>query len=117
MQIYKVKNYQEMSRKAANIIAAQVILKPDSILGLATGSSPVGTYQHLTEMYQQGNVDFSQVTTVNLDEYKGLGGSDPQSYRYFMNANLFHKVNIPYEHTYIPDGTESDSIKACDDYN
>ena len=66
-----------MSRKAANIIAAQVILKPDSILGLATGSSPVGTYQHLTEMYQQGNVDFSQVTTVNLDEYKGLGGSDP----------------------------------------
>ena len=79
MQIYKVKNYQEMSRKAANIIAAQVILKPDSILGLATGSSPVGTYQHLTEMYQQGNVDFSQVTTVNLDEYKGLGGSDPQS--------------------------------------
>ena len=117
MQIYKVKNYQEMSRKAANIIAAQVILKPDSILGLATGSSPVGTYQHLTEMYQQGDVDFSQVTTVNLDEYKGLGGSDPQSYRYFMNANLFHKVNIPYEHTYIPDGTESDSIKACDDYN
>ena len=109
MQIYKVKNYQEMSRKAANIIAAQVILKPDSILGLATGSSPVGTYQHLTEMYQQGNVDFSQVTTVNLDEYKGLGGSDPQSYRYFMNVNLFHKVNIPYEHTYIPDGTESDS--------
>ena len=62
-------------------------------------------------------MDFSQVTTVNLDEYKGLGGSDPQSYRYFMNVNLFHKVNIPYEHTYIPDGTESDSIKACDDYN
>ena len=106
-----------MSRKAANIIAAQVILKPDSILGLATGSSPVGTYQHLTEMYQQGNVDFSQVTTVNLDEYKGLGGSDPQSYRYFMNTNLFDYVNIDKTRTYVPNGLEEDSDKACADYN
>ena len=72
MQICKVKNYQELSRKAANLIAAQIILKPDSILGLATGSSPVGTYEHLVEMYENGDLDFSQVTTVNLDEYKGV---------------------------------------------
>lgn len=92
MQICKVKNYQELSRKAANLIAAQIILKPDSVLGLATGSSPVGTYEHLVEMYENGDLDFSQVTTVNLDEYKGLAGSDEQSYRYFMNTHLFHKI-------------------------
>ena len=98
MQICKVKNYQELSRKAANLIAAQIILKPDSVLGLATGSSPVGTYEHLVEMYENGDLDFSQVTTVNLDEYKGLAGSDEQSYRYFMNTHLFHKINI--NHTF-----------------
>ena len=106
MHICKVKNYQELSRKAANLIAAQVILKPDSVLGLATGSSPVGTYNHLVEMYENGDLDFSQVTTVNLDEYKGLSGSNEQSYRYFMNTHLFHKININYSNTYVPDGTE-----------
>ena len=108
MQICKVKNYQELSRKAANLIAAQIILKPDSVLGLATGSSPVGTYEHLVEMYENGDLDFSQVTTVNLDEYKGLAGSDEQSYRYFMNTHLFHNV---------PNGTEPDAEKACQAYN
>ena len=82
MYICKVKNYQELSRRAANFIAAQVILKPTSVLGLATGSSPIGTYEHLVKMYENGDLDFSQVTTVNLDEYKGLSGSDMQSYRY-----------------------------------
>ena len=101
MYICKVKNYQELSRKAANLIAAQIILKPDSILGLATGSSPVGTYEHLVEMYENGDLDFSQVTTVNLDEYKGLAGSDEQSYRYFMNTHLFHKININHANTYL----------------
>ena len=113
MQICKVKNYQELSRKAANLIAAQIILKPDSILGLATGSSPVGTYEHLVEMYENGDLDFSQVTTVNLDEYKGLAGSDEQSYRYFMNTHLFHKININHANTYVPNGTEPDAEKAC----
>ena len=113
MQICKVKNYQELSRKAANLIAAQIILKPDSILGLATGSSPVGTYEHLVEMYENGDLDFSQVTTVNLDEYKGLAGSDEQSYRYFMNTHLFHKININHANTYVPKGTEPDAEKAC----
>ena len=111
MQICKVKNYQELSRKAANLIAAQIILKPDSILGLATGSSPVGTYEHLVEMYENGDLDFSQVTTVNLDEYKGLAGSDEQSYRYFMNTHLFHKININHANTYVPNGTEPDAAR------
>ena len=117
MQICKVKNYQELSRKAANLIAAQIILKPDSVLGLATGSSPVGTYDRLVEMYQDGDLDFSKITTVNLDEYKGLSGSHEQSYRYFMNTHLFHRINISYDHTYVPDGTETDSHKACQAYN
>ena len=111
MQICKVKNYQELSRKAANLIAAQITLKPDSVLGLATGSSPIGTYDRLVEMYQDGDLDFSQITTVNLDEYKGLPGSHEQSYRYFMNTHLFHRVNISYDNTYVPDGTETDSEK------
>ena len=117
MHICKVKNYQELSRKAANLIAAQVILKPDSVLGLATGSSPVGTYNHLVEMYENGDLDFSQVTTVNLDEYKGLSGSNEQSYRYFMNTHLFHKININHANTYVPNGTEPDAREACSAYN
>lgn len=117
MQICKVKNYQELSRKAANLIAAQITLKPDSVLGLATGSSPIGTYDRLVEMYQDGDLDFSQITTVNLDEYKGLPGSHEQSYRYFMNTHLFHRVNISYANTYVPDGTETDSEKCCQAYN
>ena len=117
MQICKVKNYQELSRKAANLIAAQITLKPDSVLGLATGSSPIGTYARLVEMYQDGDLDFSQITTVNLDEYKGLPGSHEQSYRYFMNTNLFDHVNIDKNRTYVPNGLEEDSDKACADYN
>ena len=117
MIFFLADDYKYMSRIAANYLSAQVILKPGSVIGLATGETPIGTYNQHETWYKKGDIDFSQTKTVNLDEYKGLGGSDPQSYRYFMNANLFHIVNIPYEHTYIPDGTESDSIKACDDYN
>lgn len=117
MKVYKVKDYQELGRKAANIIAAQVIMKPDCVLGLATGSSPVGTYDNLTAMYEKGDLDFSSVTTVNLDEYKGLDASNDQSYRYFMNTHLFNRVNIPMERTFVPDGTETDSEKACSAYN
>ena len=117
MQICKVKNYQELSRKAANLIAAQIILKPDSVLGLATGSSPVGTYDRLVEMYQDGDLDFSEITTVNLDEYKGLSGSHEQSYRYFMNTHLFDHVNIDKNRTFVPDGLATDPEKACAEYN
>lgn len=94
MVIYKAKDYQDMSRKAANIISAQIIMKPNCVLGLATGSSPVGTYKQLIEWYKKGDLDFSQVTSVNLDEYKGLSPENDQSYRYFMNTNLFDHVNI-----------------------
>lgn len=117
MNIYKVKDYAELSSKAASIIASQLILKPDCVLGLATGSSPVGTYKKLIEWYQKGLVDFSKVTSVNLDEYKGLSADNDQSYRYFMNTNLFDHVNIDKEKTYVPNGLEPDSRKACDQYN
>ena len=82
MTIYKAKDYQDMSRKAANIISAQIIMKPDCVLGLATGSSPVGLYQQLIKWYEKGDLDFSKVTTINLDEYVGLSPTNTQSYRY-----------------------------------
>lgn len=117
MVIYRAKNYQDMSRKAANIISAQIIMKPNCVLGLATGSSPVGTYKQLIEWYNKGDLDFSRVTSINLDEYKGLSPENDQSYRYFMNYNLFNHVNIDKSRTFVPDGLESDSQKACDVYN
>lgn len=117
MVIYKAKNYQDMSRKAANLISAQIIMKPNCVLGLATGSSPVGTYKQLIEWYEKGDLDFSQVTSINLDEYKGLSPENDQSYRYFMNTNLFNHVNIDKTKTFVPDGLEPDSKKACDNYN
>lgn len=117
MKIYKVKDYEQLSKKAANIIASVVTLKPDCVLGLATGSSPVGTYAELVKMYKAGDLDFSQVTTVNLDEYKGMDGTNEQSYRYFMNYHLFSKVNIPLENTHVPDGTVEDTEAGCKAYN
>lgn len=117
MKIYRAKDYNDMSRKAANIISAQIILKPDCVLGLATGSTPLGIYRQLAEWCDRGDLDFSQVTTVNLDEYKGLSRENPQSYYYFMNENLFNKVNIDKNRTFLPDGMEADSEKACEDYN
>ena len=117
MKIYKTKSYEEMSRKAANLIAAQVISKPDCVLGLATGSSPIGTYQQLVEYYKQGDLDFSQVTSVNLDEYRGLPHDNDQSYYYFMQENLFKHVNIRPECTFVPDGTIEDADEACNAYN
>ena len=117
MKVIKVKNYEELSRTAATIIAGVILSKPDCILGLATGSSPVGTYDQLTAMYKEGILDFSHVKSVNLDEYVGLDGSNDQSYRYFMNYNLFNHVNIDKSRTFVPDGLESDSQKACDVYN
>lgn len=116
MNIIKATDYNDMSRKAANIISAQVILKPDCVLGLATGSSPLGLYSHLIERYKQGDLDFSQTKSVNLDEYLGLTHDNPQSYYYFMNENLFRHINIVPENTHIPDGTAADTDKACADY-
>jgi len=117
MIICKAKDYQDLSRKAANIIRAQVVMKPDCVLGLATGSSPVGTYKKLVKWYEKGYLDFSNVTSINLDEYKGLSGEHDQSYRYFMNTNLFDHVNIDKARTFVPNGLEPDSEKACGDYD
>jgi glucosamine-6-phosphate deaminase len=104
VRIYRGKDYRDMSRKAANIISAQVILKPASVLGLATGASPLGVYSQLIEWYRKGDVDFSETVTVNLDEYKGLAPEDPRSFRYFMNENFFRHVNVRPENTNVPDG-------------
>lgn len=117
MKIIKAKDYNDMSRKAANIISAQMIMKPNCVLGLATGSTPIGIYAQLVERYQKGDLDFSEVTTVNLDEYKGLSRDNKQSYYYYMNENLFKKVNINLQRTFLPDGMEPDSDKACRDYD
>lgn len=104
MNVIKVKNYEEMSLVAARMIGAQVLLKPDCVLGLATGSSPIGAYDNLVADYKAGVLDFSKVKTVNLDEYYGLAGDNDQSYRYFMNHYLFDHVNINKEDTHVPDG-------------
>lgn len=117
MIICRAKDYDEMSRRAANIISAQIIMKPDCVLGLATGGSPVGTYKELIRRYEMGDLDFSQVSSINLDEYKGLAPENDQSYRYFMNTNLFDHVNIDKAHTHVPNGLEPDAQKACADYN
>lgn len=117
MRIIRTNNYDCASKAAASLIAAQIVMKPDCVLGLATGSTPIGTYEHLIKKYQDGELDFSQVISVNLDEYKGLSPENNQSYRYFMNNHLFHHVNIKPENTYVPNGLEPDAKKACSDYN
>lgn len=117
MRIYEAKDYNDLSRKAANIISAQIIMKPNAVLGLATGSSPIGTYKQLIEWYRKGDLDFSEVHTINLDEYKGLGPQDEQSYAHFMHTHFFDHINIKPENTNIPDGLETDEDKECQRYN
>lgn len=117
MRIYKAKDYADMSRKAANIISAQVILKPNSVLGLATGSSPIGTYRQLIKWYQKGDVDFKKVISINLDEYKGLSKTDSQSYRYYMQQQLFNHVNIDPQNIHIPDGMATNEELECRRYD
>ncbi len=117
MRIIRAKDYQDVSRKAANIIAAQIHLKPDCVLGLATGSSPVGTYKELIEKYRSGELDFSRVRTVNLDEYVGLTADHDQSYAYFMRENLFNHVNIDLASCNIPDGMNPDAEAECARYD
>ncbi|HBE84425.1 MAG TPA: glucosamine-6-phosphate deaminase [Lachnoclostridium sp.] len=116
MKLYRAKDYNDMSRKAANIISAQIIMKPSCVLGLATGSTPVGAYKQLIEWYNKGDLDFSRVKTANLDEYKGLTRDNDQSYYYFMRENLFRHVNIDEANTNIPDGMESDANKEAARY-
>ena len=117
MKIIRAKDYADMSRKAANIISAQVIMKPNCVLGLATGGTPVGAYAQLVDWYNKGDIDFSEVTTVNLDEYRGLPKEHPESYWSFMHRNLFDKVNIDPAKINLPDGTNPDAEDACAKYN
>ncbi len=117
MKLFFETDYEKMSRRAAGIIAAQVINRPKSVLGLATGSSPLGIYKLLAGWNRAGELDFSKVTTVNLDEYYGLEPTHEQSYRRFMNDNLFNKINIDKARTFVPDGMAKDFEKECADYD
>lgn len=117
MRVYCAADYYHASRVAANIISAQVIMKPDCVLGLATGSTPIGTYEQLIRWYEKGDLDFAEVHTINLDEYRGISPEDKNSYRYFMNSHLFDAINIDKKNTFVPDGMEQDKEKACRDYD
>ena len=117
MRIYVTEDYNAMSRRVASILAAQVILKPDCVLGLATGSTPVGAYKLLAEGYKKGDLDVSQVRSINLDEYVGLAPTHDQSYRYFMQSNLFDHVNINPDNTNVPNGLAADPAEECRRYN
>lgn len=117
MKVIYTKSYAELSEKAAELIAAQVQEKAESVLGLATGSTPIGTYDKLIEMNKAGKVDFSKVTSINLDEYVGLTGEHDQSYRYFMNDKLFNHVNINKENTNVPNGVAEDIDAECKRYD
>ncbi|MBO5358906.1 MAG: glucosamine-6-phosphate deaminase [Clostridia bacterium] len=117
MQFIKVENYEQLSEKAAQIIADVVINKPDCVLGLATGSSPIGTYKNLVKWNKEGKLDFSKVMSINLDEYEGLDGEHDQSYRYFMNDNLFNHINIDKANTFVPNGKADDIDAECKNYD
>ncbi|MDY4783890.1 glucosamine-6-phosphate deaminase [Pygmaiobacter massiliensis] len=117
MKIIRATDYSEMSRKAANIISAQVIMKPNCVLGLATGGTPLGTYAQLIEWYRKGDLDFAEVTTVNLDEYRGISKENPQSYWYFMHQNFFDHINIQPARVHLPDGANLDAQAVCEGYD
>ena len=109
-------NYEEMSRVAADVIAKVVADKPNCVLGLATGSTPIGLYADLVSDCKEGKISFADVTSFNLDEYRGLPGTHEQSYRYFMQQNLFDHVDIDVARTHVPDGANPDADAACDAY-
>lgn len=116
MRIIVEEDYESMSKKAALFVAGQIILKPDTVLGLATGSTPLGMYNELIEMYKREEVDFSEVITFNLDEYYHLPHDDLQSYHYFMKENFFKHINIKEENIHIPDGMAFDIEGECREY-
>jgi glucosamine-6-phosphate deaminase len=113
MEVVICKDYAAMSQAAARVVAEVVNHKPNAVLGFATGSSPVGLYKELIRMHQEEGLDFSKVTTFNLDEYVGLPGDHPQSYRFFMNDNLFNHINVPVQNTHVPSGTSANHAAFC----
>lgn len=116
MKVIVTKNYEELSKVTAELIADVVINKPDCVLGLATGSTPVGAYEVLADMHKAGKLDFSSVKSYNLDEYYPMKADNRQSYHYFMNENLFSKINIKPENTHVPDGDTEDPDAMCAAY-
>ena len=116
IRIYKTKDYESMSKKAGEFMAAQVMLKPRCVLGLATGTTPIGAYRYLSDQCKAGNLSFREVQTVNLDEYVGLPGTDPNSYRYFMNDNLFDHIDIDKDATHVENGMAKDLEVECAEY-
>ncbi|MEG1312081.1 MAG: glucosamine-6-phosphate deaminase [Romboutsia sp.] len=117
MRILVCKNYEEMSKKAAQMILSQVTLKPNSVLGLATGSTPMGMYKELVTMYKNNIIDFSEVVTFNLDEYYQLPITNNQSYHYFMHENLFNYINVKKENVHVPNGMVEDVEVECNRYD
>lgn len=116
MRVIVCDGYEELSDQAAKLVASQLMLKPESVLGLATGSTPIGMYRRLSSMNARGEIDFSKVVTFNLDEYYPISPNNPQSYRYFMNEQLFSKVNIDINNTFVPNGMTDDPDRECDEY-
>ena len=116
MKIHTTHDARAMGRKAATFLAAQIIHKPNAVLGLATGSTPLGLYAQLADWCRAGELDFSRIRTVNLDEYQNLGATNPNSYRYYMDVNLFSQVNIRSENTHLPDGLAPDPTAECARY-
>lgn len=117
MKVIICKNYDDISRRAASLLLAQLVIKPDSILGLATGSTPIGLYKELIEAYRQGEADFFSASSFNLDEYLGLEQADPNSYFSFMRENLFRHINLPLENTHLPNGMAPDPQEECANYD
>ena len=117
MRIIVCENYAEMSEKGAKLFASQIMLNPKSILGLATGSTPIGLYDNLIKYNKEGDIDFSEVTSFNLDEYYPISPENDQSYRYFMNEHLFNHVNIDKNKTYVPNGLSADPERECAEYD
>lgn len=116
VNIIRTENYQELSKHAADIIQATIENKPDCVLGLATGGTPIGTYQQLIDRFREGKIDFSKVTTFNLDEYYGLSSDHEQSYHFFMFEQLFRHINVPPERVHIPFGLPEDIETHCQYY-
>lgn len=117
MKLFVCKNYDEMSQKATEVVAEVIKNKPDCVLGLATGSTPVGMYQRLAKLNIAGKLDFSKVKTYNLDEYYPIKPTDEQSYRFFMNKNLFDNINIDIANTHLLNGEAADTQAECAAYD
>jgi glucosamine-6-phosphate deaminase len=116
MEVIVQPDYEQMSKVAAQIVVKILNTKPNAVLGMATGSTPLGLYQELVRLYKEGQLDFSRVTTFNLDEYVGLSANHPQSFHYFMRDHFFQHVNIPPQNINIPSGTTSNYPAFCDWY-